>query len=237
MHDVDVVVTTVCAQSEPFLSCRKSLEKTLPKGVTPFILIDRDKEGAAPMVDRILRGAATSGRDTIYLHNDMKCISETWYQDLCTYAKKFPRAGILTVKRIFLNGIIQEAGGAQLMFDGSSQPVGRGAMDYGQFDDPREIPFISWGGNYIRAQAVQEVGFLDPQFLPAYYEDLDYSLQCRKAGWKLMYVPVTIQHLESFTSNETHGSKIADLSRANAQKFLKKWDIKPVDASQIPQWY
>jgi len=47
----------------------------------------------------------------------------------------------------------------------------------------------------VRRAAIEQVGLLDEQFF-LYFEDNDWCLRMRKAGWKVMYVPtLAVVHL------------------------------------------
>ncbi len=57
-------------------------------------------------------------------------------------------------------------------------------------DEIAEVKAVSGSCMFIRRQTWQQVGPFDEQFF-AYQEDSDYCLRARKAGWKVMYVPIT----------------------------------------------
>jgi GT2 family glycosyltransferase len=53
---------------------------------------------------------------------------------------------------------------------------------------PLEIENISGACLMLRRRAIEQVGLLDENFF-MYFEDMDYCLRLRAAGWKLYYVP------------------------------------------------
>ncbi len=60
---------------------------------------------------------------------------------------------------------------------------------------PVEVENISGACLMLRGKAVEQVGLLDEAFF-MYFEDMDYCLRLRNAGWKLYYVPAgEIVHL------------------------------------------
>ena len=52
-----------------------------------------------------------------------------------------------------------------------------------------EVKAVSGSCMFIRRQAWQQIGEFDERFF-AYQEDSDFCLRARKAGWKVMYVPI-----------------------------------------------
>lgn len=58
-------------------------------------------------------------------------------------------------------------------------------------DNNRAYPVQAVSGScmFIRAEVLDEVGYLDERFF-AYQEDADFCLQARRAGWQVYYAPV-----------------------------------------------
>ena len=65
---------------------------------------------------------------------------------------------------------------------------GLGEEDQGQYDEPCEITFVTCGFALISRQVLQTVGLLPEEYFFS-MEEIDYSLQVRRAGFKLYYVP------------------------------------------------
>ncbi len=65
---------------------------------------------------------------------------------------------------------------------------GRDEIDRGQWDSPRDIDFAPFCAMLIRREVFESVGLLDEAFF-LYYEDMDYCLRARAAGWRLRYCP------------------------------------------------
>jgi GT2 family glycosyltransferase len=65
----------------------------------------------------------------------------------------------------------------------------RGYFDpYTVTNAPVEVENISGACLMLRREAIDQVGLLDENFF-MYFEDMDYCLRVRAAGWKLYYVP------------------------------------------------
>lgn len=72
--------------------------------------------------------------------------------------------------------------------------------------------------------AVLRNGFYDPRFAPAYLEDLDYSLRCRRRGTKQLLISEAIaHHMGNHTFSSTYKKKeIVKIIRRNRLKFIAK---------------
>jgi len=64
----------------------------------------------------------------------------------------------------------------------------RGYFDPYTTNSSIEVENISGACLMLRREAVSQVGFLDENFF-MYFEDMDYCLRLRAAGWKLYYLP------------------------------------------------
>ncbi len=58
-------------------------------------------------------------------------------------------------------------------------------------DGLREVDFITGCALMIKKQALEKVGSLDPDFF-LYYEDTDWSVRVKKAGFKLVVAPASV---------------------------------------------
>lgn len=54
-----------------------------------------------------------------------------------------------------------------------------------------EVDFMSGCALMIKSAVIEQVGLLDPDFF-LYYEDVDWSVRVRKAGYKLVLVPTSV---------------------------------------------
>ena len=68
---------------------------------------------------------------------------------------------------------------------------------------PMEPDWMPFAGTLIRREVIDSVGLLDDGFF-MYFEDIDYCLRVRAAGWKILYWPAArIVHLVGSSSNVT----------------------------------
>lgn len=75
--------------------------------------------------------------------------------------------------------------------------IGFGEPDNGQYDTPRETPYLHGAAMMIKREAIEKVGPMPSMFF-LYYEELDWCAHFAKAGYKLWYDPSWIVfHKES----------------------------------------
>jgi GT2 family glycosyltransferase len=79
----------------------------------------------------------------------------------------------------------------------------------------------------IRRSVIDEIGLLDERFSPGHYEDDDYSLRIRRAGYRLMLCNDTFIHHYGSVSFKDDEQEHQRLGKVNAGKFQEKWGFNP----------
>lgn len=64
-------------------------------------------------------------------------------------------------------------------------------IDHGQYDNIEETHYVTGCSLMIRRKVVEETGVLDDRYY-LYLEDLDYCLRVKRAGYILMYNPMSV---------------------------------------------
>ena len=78
----------------------------------------------------------------------------------------------------------------------------------------------------IKKEVINKIGLLDENFLIGNFEDDDYCLRMRKAGYKLILCKDTfIHHFGSISFKNTPTLDIFEISRINEEKFKNKWNL------------
>ncbi len=81
-------------------------------------------------------------------------------------------------------GVIGWRDGGRTMMRGLNQP------DMGQFDVLQEIDYAPGCAVLVRRQALLDAGLLDERF-GMYYEETEWCVRIRRAGWRIVYVPTS----------------------------------------------
>ncbi len=79
----------------------------------------------------------------------------------------------------------------------------------------------------IKKEVIDKVGLLDEIFTPGNFEDDDYSLRMRKAGYKLMLCKNSFIHHFGSASFEKISKEFSELLIKNRKKFFEKWGFDP----------
>lgn len=83
-----------------------------------------------------------------------------------------------------------------------NRSIGFGQPDRGQYDQPHPTPYVHGAAMMVRRTALERTGPM-PECFFLYYEELDWSLMFRRAGYTLWYDPAsTIYHKESQTTGQ-----------------------------------
>ena len=87
--------------------------------------------------------------------------------------------------------VLSFAGGKVNLGRGDAPHVGIGEVDRGQYDVPREVDYAEGSCFLARVEAIRKVGLLDLTFM-SYWEESDWCMKARRAGYKVMYVPEAV---------------------------------------------
>lgn len=97
----------------------------------------------------------------------------------------------------------------------------RGEIDTGQVDPERDWDYLLGCALLVRPELIEQVGLLDERFFFT-YEDLDYSIRARRAGWRLCCEPgARLLHRVSATAGEDSPLQNYHLGQASVRFFAK----------------
>jgi hypothetical protein len=78
-----------------------------------------------------------------------------------------------------------------------NRAIGYGEDDHGQYNEAHPTPYAHGAAMMVSRQALERVGLM-PECYFLYYEELDWSVMFRRAGYEIWYEPAaTIYHKES----------------------------------------
>lgn len=163
------------------------------------------------------------GKYILFLNNDTQ-VQENWLKPLVDLIESDTQIGMVGSKLVYADGTLQEAGGI-IWKDGSGWNYGRN-MDAmaPEYNYVREVDYISGAAIMIRAELWKKLGGFDEHFAPAYCEDSDLAFQVRKAGYKVMYQPLSVVvHFEGKSNGVDTSSGIKKYQIENSMKLKEKW--------------
>jgi GT2 family glycosyltransferase len=139
----------------------------------------------------------------LMLNDDITAIDPDWLRAMVELAQR-PDVGIVGAKLLYPDNTIQHAGVVLGPFGGSVHVFKRlPGDDPGFFDLPdvvRNVSAVTFACAVIDCNVFEAIGGLDEFNLPVAFNDTDFCLRARDAGYEVLYTPhATLHHHESVT--------------------------------------
>ena len=167
---------------------------------------------------------AARGKYVMFLNNDTQ-VTEGWLSSLVRLIESDGTIGMVGSKLVYPDGRLQEAGGI-IWSDGSG-------WNYGRLDDPdkaeynyvKDVDYISGAAILLSVKLWKQIGGFDERFAPAYCEDSDLAFEVRKAGYRVVYQPLSkVIHFEGVSNGtDINGSGLKRYQVENSEKLKEKW--------------
>ncbi|MDO4267652.1 MAG: glycosyltransferase [Eubacteriales bacterium] len=164
------------------------------------------------------------GRYIMFLNNDTQ-VTPGWLSSLVNLIESDETIGMVGSKLVYPDGRLQEAGGI-IWSDGSG-------WNYGRLDDPdkpeynyvKDVDYISGAAILLSRALWEQIGGFDTRFAPAYCEDSDLAFEVRKAGYRVVYQPLSrVIHFEGISNGtDVQGTGLKRYQAVNAKKLKEKW--------------
>ena len=137
-----------------------------------------------------IRRALAEGADLVLLLNNDTTVDPALVRRLADVIRSSDDIGIVGPKIYYASPSdrIWFAGGEVLLSRGISRHIGIRQKDTGQYDSIRDVDYITGCALMARREVFETIGYLDPVF-PAYYEDADFCMRAKRAGFRIVYVP------------------------------------------------
>lgn len=132
--------------------------------------------------------------------NDDTIIPPSMIRELVQPILRDPKVGIVGCKILFPDRkTIQHAGGV-ILPNGLTDHFGYNEEDRGQWDEPREVDYVTGCCIAVPRRIFEELGMLDARYFPIYYEEVELAVRVKRAGYKIFYQPSAfLYHMESKT--------------------------------------
>ena len=146
--------------------------------------------GYAGGFDAGLEYAAQRGAEYFLVMNNDTEIDPHALTALVEAAQSQSQAGFVTGKVYFYDRreVFQSVGKKEDPLVWSGDYMGYEEKDSGQYDEIKERAFVDDVYILVHRKMYNEIGGYDPQFY-LQYEELDWQLRAKKAGWKIYYTP------------------------------------------------
>ena len=217
---IDIIIPTSGDSNSLFENCFELVNQTTEQFNT-FISGCNANSGFSRSVNRVIK---IINSEYICLLNDDTEPQKDWLLHLINRMESDKEIGICSSKLLYPDSdIIQHAGMG--LKDKTVILYGRGKPDSKEFNIAKEIDYVTFACVLLRKEMISEIGLLDEQF-EFFFEDMDYCMRARKAGWKVFYEPKSVvYHHESST---IHKKELVWLCDKNKKKFLNKWNKEEI---------
>ena len=108
--------------------------------------------------------------------------------------------------------------------------MGKGQKGDGRYNKIIEVDRLTGCALMVKADVVRKIGLLDPDYF-LYYEDVDWCIRAKEAGYKISCVQYAkMWHKESVSTGANQASALhAYYDLRNRLLFLKKHSRNPVE--------
>lgn len=126
--------------------------------------------------------------DYIMLLNNDTVVEEDFLNELILFSEKKDEMGVVGPNVFYYNNPTTTT------YIGGHVDICHGKITYPHLNEtkkletPEEMDYISGCSLLIKREVIERIGLLDPDYF-LYYEDTDWCLRAKKAGYRLFYVP------------------------------------------------
>lgn len=198
-------------------------DTTKIRSVVDNLVVVRTKENMLFLRNCNHAAKMAKGKYILFLNNDTQ-VQKNWLKPLVDLCERDHTVGMTGSKLVYSDGTLQEAGGI-IWKDASGWNYGRNdnAMKP-EYNYVREVDYISGAAIMIRKELWEQLGGFDEYFAPAYYEDSDLAFQVRKAGYRVVYQPLSVVvHFEGKSNGTDLNTGVKKCQVENQIKFREKW--------------
>lgn len=172
----------------------------------PQVKVIRSKENIGFAGGNNLGIKAAQGKYLFFLNNDTLLKPQTsGLKPLISRLESSPKIGMVCPKIKFSwdSQLIQFAGYTPLSpVTMRNKAIGCGEADHGQYDTAHSTPYAHGAAMMVKREVIEKAGQM-PECYFLYYEELDWSMMIRRAGYEIWYEPnCTIFHKESQTTGQ-----------------------------------
>lgn len=190
----------------------------------PHVIVIRSKENLGFAGGNNLGIQAAHGKYLFFINNDTIIHQTSDIRHLITRLESSDQIGMVSPKIRFSWGSqqIQYAGYTPLSYITlRNKPIGCGEDDHGQYDTPHPTPYAHGAAMMVKREVIEQAGLMSECYF-LYYEELDWSMLIRRAGYEIWYEPAsTVYHKESQTTGRTSPLKTFYITR-NRLLFAKR---------------
>ncbi|TCS73530.1 glycosyltransferase family 2 protein [Effusibacillus lacus] len=166
---------------------------------------------------------AASGNYVLLLNNDVVFQQTGWLNRMLKTAEAAGNIGIVGCRLLYPDGTIQHAGGAlfapehyEHLYRGKPGDFPKACLIY-------DVASVTGALMLIKREVLNEIGFLCEDYQLS-YEDVDFCLRARQAGWRVVYCGTAIAiHKEGSTRGRRREDKPEQWYEEELQSHQTFW--------------
>ncbi len=167
------------------------------------------------------QGLSKAGGEVVFLLNQDAAVKPGLLQELVNVLSD-EWVGIAGCKILHPDEkTLQHAGGI-LHKNGLTDHFGANEMDEGQWDENKDVCYVTGAAFAFKTGLLFEIGGFDPRFSPAYYEELDFCYRAIQSGYRVVYCHKAVAIHRESTSTGKFSSRFYYLYPRNRLKFILK---------------
>jgi len=185
-----------------------------------------------------IRRALDDGADFILLLNNDTVVAPDFVEHLHKPMLSSPDIGITAPKIYYAEpkNQIWFAGGELSMWRGIARHTGIRETDRGQYDQEHDIDYATGCAFLVRRAVLEKIGDLDPGYR-AYFEDADFCVRARRAGFRIRYIPAAhVWHRISASTGGQLSRRKAGRKLASSRRFFGRY-ARPYHWVTIPFFF
>lgn len=153
-----------------------------------------------------------------------------------------PDVGIVGSRVLYPDGkTLQHAGGVVHYPLATTDHIGRGEVDHGQYNLPKRVSFVTGAALAMRRDVGRALKFFDDSYFPLYYEDVDLCWRADKEGLSTIYQPDALAYHKETVTLDRKGSLYYSFYHVNRLRFAVKhytpeqlmMDFLPAEAARV----
>lgn len=199
-------------------------------GQNDFITVIRDDRPFNYSAINNLAAGHARGEFLVLLNNDVEVISSGWLKEMVSHAAR-PGVGAVGAKLFYPDGTIQHAGVILGLGGVAGHPYlrwpGESPGYFGKAILVQEISAVTAACLAVKKQTYLAVGGMDETNLKIAFNDIDFCLKLREAGYRNIWTPnAKLIHHESASRGGDNNSILSERFRNEISYMVERWGPK-----------
>jgi GT2 family glycosyltransferase len=164
-----------------------------------------------------IKEAYKQGYEYFWMLNNDTVVDPNALTPLVETLEKDRQVGIVGSKIYYFGtNKIWFAGGKINLLNGTTKHIGIKEIDIGQFDQIKEVDYITGCSLFFRRGLLETIGYMREDYF-IYYEETDWNLRANNYGWKIKINPKSIIY---------HKVSVSSGGENNPKPYVAFYDIR-----------